>query len=266
MSRPDPDNMDPGDEGRLSLATRPPPYPIEEAMEEAMAPETIVIPQDREPDPWDDTMQPGSQQLGTRSGSEPQQAQVLGTHHLEPGSAPARAPAREPDTEETVPDTLAERLAPLPKWQARYVVTLYEVGGIDSLAAMRNNVSLRSVAKAQRENPDFSAACEEALKHRTDLVVAATFKGATVGDLRPKWHQGILVGYERRRDTKAAELMLKLDGKIDDGSGGKGNSASVTLVQVTSADTVATVVADAMARIYQARATSGRALPASGDK
>lgn len=286
MSQQPPSSYDPEDEQEprdgISLVQRPPPYPLEEAIESAHAPEPIILPHS-EPEPWDApqradqrasarqsetsegatqraTVQPATPATGQQSATatgQPRTAtaqplQVVAESNRETLS-PAPACDGPPDRP---PESLSQRLEGLPQWQARYVLALYELGGITGLACSRCKVSRESVEQYQASNPAFAAACAAAAAHRTDLVIASTFRGATVGDLRAKFHQGVIVGYERVRDTRAAELILKLDGKLEDG-GNKG-PASVALVQVTHQTDVAGVVAETMAKLFAARAAQKR--------
>ena len=177
-------------------------------------------------------------------------ASVMGTSPRTPSVARARArglgavPLRDQP-----PESVAERLAGLPQWQARYVLALMELGGVIGLAATRCKVSRQSVEKAMHASPDFAGACAEAVAHSTELVEAAAFRGATVGDLTPIYQGGLLVGYKRVRNVKDAELMLKIRGRLREETEVR-HTGKVEMVQ--PADMPA-VLADTMKRLFAAR-------------
>lgn len=117
------------------------------------------------------------------------------------------------------PRTVMEDLADLPQWQAKYVLHLMEKGGVIALACMASNVSRRSVEDWQARSPAFARACASAVESATDLLEAAGFRGATIGDLQPVYQQGELVGTKRVRSSKDLEIMLKLRGRLKEESG-----------------------------------------------
>lgn len=203
---------------------RPAPYPMEEALEEAFS----TQPHDDLP-PASTTASRGSTALGRQQqatevkGDEDNRDSGSGHSastrpavrlHIEAAAGEFPAHARAQAT--VPPETLHARLAELPPWQAKYVLALMENGGIVGLAAARIGVSRRSVENYQAESPAFAKACAEAVEHSTDLVEAATLRGATVGDTAPVYQQGMLVGYKRVRSDKAAEIMLKIRGRLKD--------------------------------------------------
>ena len=164
-----------------------------------------------------------------------------------------RAPARTEGPSELVdtpPESVAERLAGLPQWQARYVLALMECGGIEGLACGRCNISRRSVARAQYASSDFIAACAEAVEHSTDLVEAASYRGATVGDLQPIYQGGLLVGYKRVRSVKDTELILKMRGRLRDAEQEPIRRGKVQLV---TDEEMPAVLAEVTARLFAAR-------------
>lgn len=114
------------------------------------------------------------------------------------------------------PDTVEARLASLAPWQAGYVLALMETGGVMGMACVKRRVSRQSVEKSMKADPEFAAACAEAVAHSTDLVEAAVIRGATIGDLAPVYQGGRLVGYKRVRNTKDAELALTIRGRMPD--------------------------------------------------
>jgi hypothetical protein len=142
------------------------------------------------------------------------------------------------------PESLEERLKRLRPWQAKYVLALMELGGVQALACRRCGVSRESAEGYQAKDPEFAAACEAAVAHSTDLVEAACFRGATVGDTQPIYQGGHLVGYKRVRNTRDAELVLRLRGKID--AQGAGEKAATTMPRAE----LPAKVADVMARIF----------------
>ena len=148
------------------------------------------------------------------------------------------------------PESLTQRLRHLAQWQARYVLALREYGGIVALACRKVSVSRDSVSRALRESPEFAAACAEAVEDSTDLIEAAAFRGATVGDTQPIYQGGQLVGYRRVRSVKDAEIMLKIRGRLRD-------EMEVTNIQAGSVEVVhkheaKALVSDVMNRLFAA--------------
>lgn len=280
-----------------AIVERPPAYPIEEATESAHAPEPDDPASDpaqilqacpdahpHQPTALDtdfeevhrqqeDTEQPG-QPRDHASGQQPASNSVSATAT---DHATATATATEPlviagrtqlagdDLARTqqlapaaaVPEALHDPLKRLPQWQARYVLALMEYGGIITLALKKANVSRETVEKFQSNSPEFARCCADALSHSTDLVEAALFKGATVGDLTPIYQGGFLVGYKRVRSVKDAELLLKLRGKLDapDDPAAARKSAGCTTV---APEAVGQIVAGTLKSLFEAR---GRHLP-----
>lgn len=118
----------------------------------------------------------------------------------------------------TLPETLAIRLKMLPsRWMVTFVLALMELGGEPALAASRCHVSLRSVRRTMAECPEFADACREAEEHTTGVMRAGIYQSATVGDLKAIYRGVYLVGFERVKNIKAAEMVLKLRGYLQDG-------------------------------------------------
>lgn len=253
--------------------TRPQPYPLDEAIETAYAPEPGLLPAE-EPsatgDSWldgDSSGQPdgsaagdGSREAGRAAGSGSGAAGVRGGAAGEAWDSGARSltasPARACDASAEPPATLDQQLAALRPWQARYVLQLMECGGIAALACVRSNVSRQSVEEHQQLSPAFASACAAAVQHSTDLVEAAVFRGATIGDTQPVYQGGLLVGYKRQRSTKDAELMLKLRGKLlgDDAATGRGTAR----VQLVAREDLPAIVRDVAAKLFAARQAQRR--------
>lgn len=183
------------DEESFEPAEKPRPYALDEALDGAYAP----TPQEAAA-----TWQPKTNSLDRES-------QVIeGRNRLE-----VFAPACEGDV---IPEDLDTQLSKLPPWQARYALALRQYGGITHLACRVAKVSRETVEKHQEGSPEFAKACADAVEDSTDLVEAASFRGATVGDLQPVYQQGQLVGYKRVRNVKDAEIMLKLRGRLKEES------------------------------------------------
>lgn len=236
MSTPqdiDPDNLD--EKAGIELVPRPEPYPLEQALVENLSASHIDIPDPAAPEPWD---APQTTAVAT------DQPPVPATH-----SDVATAPAP------VVPQSLEQWLQCLPPWQGRYVLALMEYGGIIALACSRTKVSRDSVEKAQAQSPAFLRACHLATEHSTDLAEAATYRGATIGDLEPKFHQGVIVGYVRKRDTRAAELLFKLRGRLKEGGSSedatKGPQSAVQVI--TDQHTLTVTVSETITRLFEER-------------
>jgi hypothetical protein len=110
------------------------------------------------------------------------------------------------------PETIEQRLRGLQPWKAKFVLTLMDVAGVLPLAAVRQRVSMKSVEEHLKADADFAKACAEAVSHSNGMLEGAIMRAATIGDLTPSYQSGKLVGYVRKRDTKAAELALKMRG------------------------------------------------------
>lgn len=125
------------------------------------------------------------------------------------------------------------RLAP---WQRLYVLALRRLG-VEALAGREAKVSRVTVEKYRRIDPEFDLACVHALKDNLDFIEAGTIQSATVGDVAPVFQGGVLVGHKRVKNVKAAELLFKKAGYLED------KPASVTdalkVEAVTDADLAA---------------------------
>lgn len=158
--------------------------------------------------------------------------------------------AAEARTSSPHPDSRDAELMRLPVWQRRYVLGL-RIFGVNALAAQYANVSNTTVDKYKRESPLFAEACRHAMQDNYDGVVAATIQSATVGDVEPVFQAGLLVGHRRRKNVKAAELLMKKAGDLEDKPKEQArNQVQVDLVAETA---LATVVASAMTALYEAR-------------
>lgn len=164
----------------------------------------------------------------------------------------ASAPADQPRDAE---------LMQMPKWQRRFVLGLRQFGVV-LLAAKEANVSRATVDRYRKSSPEFDQACAHALKDSLDAVEAATIQSATVGDVQPVFQGGLLVGHKRMKNPKAAELLFKKAGYLED------KPASVTdalkVDAVTDADLGARL-RETMERLLRSRqplldAETGRAV------
>lgn len=182
-------------------------------------------------------------------------AQVQEGRH-QPPSDPSTARARTADQEapldSSVPEREADILRRLPQWQHRYVLALAELGGVVSLACRRTNVSRASVEKHQRQSPEFAHACSWAVQHSTDLIEAAMFRGATIGDLQPVYQGQVLVGHKRVRNTRDAELLLRMRGRLGSEQA-SGPDPGADPARIAPAD-VGTVVTSVLAALFGAQA------------
>jgi len=132
-----------------------------------------------------------------------------------------------------------------------------EYGGNMSLTCIRIKVSRLSVEKFQKTNPEFAQACAEAVAHSNHLVEAAVYRGATVGDLKAVYQGGLLVGYQRVRNVKDAELALKLRGELDrEEAAGRG----APRVQLVAREDLPGIVRDVAAKLFAARQAQRRPL------
>jgi hypothetical protein len=188
------------DDEDYSPAEKPQPYALDDALESAYAPT---------PDEAAATWQPKREALDQSEAV----GQVIEGHN--PAQAVACAPARDEQLPDEELDAILLKLKP---WQAKYVLSLRQYGGIIRLACRVAGVSRETVEKHQESSPEFAKACADAVEDSTDLVEAASFRGATVGDLQPVYQQGQLVGYKRVRNVKDAEIMLKLRGRLKEES------------------------------------------------
>lgn len=151
----------------------------------------------------------------------------------------------------SIPQSLSDRLQVLHPWQARYVLALMELGGNMALACQRCSVSRASVnAALASPNSEFSMACHDALDHSTDLMEAAIYRGGSIGDTQPVYQKGLIVGYKRVRNTKDAELLMRLRGRLTE----NGDLASRTARPAAAASAVPEIVAATLATLFAVRA------------
>lgn len=115
--------------------------------------------------------------------------------------------------------------------------------------------------RALKKSAAFASACAAAVAHSTDLVLAACYRGATIGDLEPIWQGQVLVGYKRRRSTKDAEIVLRVRGILQ--STGRASE------RVTGVPNVATVpveqVGSIVGNVLRALTAGHRGRPAPVD-
>lgn len=121
----------------------------------------------------------------------------------------ARAPAADEEPPE-IPEGPEERWKVLlpRKWMLRYCIALRTLGVV-GLACRDANVSRKTVSIWRGKVPEFDLCCQEAAEDATDAVEAALRITATVGDPEPVYQAGALVGYRRRKDSKAADILLR---------------------------------------------------------
>lgn len=169
-----------------------------------------------------------------------------------PTPATVSAPARERLDDHGLPPGMLEPLTHLRPWQARYCLALYELGGNDALATRRVNVSLRSVRAYMASDPAFAECVADAVAHSGELVDAALFRGATIGDVQPVYQGGLLVGYKRMRSTKDAELFLRRRGLLGQQDTEKKGAAAGYREPLPAAE-VAGVVAATLTALFAAR-------------
>lgn len=113
------------------------------------------------------------------------------------------------------PPARDSELLRLPAWMRRYVLGI-RTFGVTLLAAQHANVSRRFVDDSRKASPEFDEACRNAERDALDAVEAATIQSATVGDVQPVFQGGSLVGYKRMKNPKAAELLFKKAGYLED--------------------------------------------------
>lgn len=255
---------------------RPAPYPLDLAMEAAYAPPpgTNLPAPPATDESWmddgatateqdGDSNRDGSGEAGAATGTAAAGTVATATALVTGDAAIASSPHARTPARDQPPETVAERLRGLPQWQARYVLALMECGGVMGLACLKVNVSRQSVEAALAKSADFARAAAEAVEHSTDLVEAAVMRGASIGDLAPVYQGGLLVGYKRVRNTKDAELALKLRGRLKEET----TVRHVGKVEIVSNDRLGGVLAEVTARLFAARqgavidAETGKLLP-----
>lgn len=205
---------------------KPPPYPLDEALEQAYAPEPPPLPP-HTPDNWEQAQghgqpQPPSTAQEHATGQQGTSAVTVTGTSAAAGRAGAAvqllATGQTPDQRGSrameVPESVTDSLQGLPRWQVYFVLALMRLGGIMSMASAECSVSVKSVEKAIAASPRFAEACHYATMHATDVAEAAIYRAATIGNLAPVWHQGILVGYKRVQSMKAAELLMQMRGRL----------------------------------------------------
>lgn len=123
-------------------------------------------------------------------------------------STDGHAPARE--DEDPIEESRLDRWARmLPKrWMLVYVVSLATTG-VPSFAEQKSGVHRGLVGHWKAKEPLFAEACIEAMEAANDLLEGALRVSAVVGDPEPIYQQGKLVGWRRRKDSKAADILLR---------------------------------------------------------
>ena len=94
-------------------------------------------------------------------------------------------------------------------WQWRFLSNLRQMSGVITLACRTSAVSLATVARYRERCKYFDRAVRDAMEGAIDRVEAALKVSATVGDIKPIYQGGILVGWERRKSDRAAEMLLR---------------------------------------------------------
>lgn len=121
----------------------------------------------------------------------------------------AHAHARTEGEREPATLTVDEALAPLKPWMQRFVRALVTHGGIVELACRAGNVSRSSAFAWKARDTIFAQLWKDAVASADDLIEASLYVSAVHGNLQPIYQGGILAGYKRVKDTKAAEILLK---------------------------------------------------------
>lgn len=110
---------------------------------------------------------------------------------------------------EEQPESTEEQIArELPGWPGRYILQCFALGGNMTLASKATSISIFRVNKLRQESETFAAWLEAARRSAGDLIEAALHVSATVGDLKPIYQGGVLVGWERRKNVQAATAVL----------------------------------------------------------
>lgn len=180
------------------------------------------------------------------------------------GSASLSVSATKPEfiayagTEETadpaVPETLHQRLEVLPKkWMARFVLGMYENGGEIAVVCKKENCSLHSIRKAMAAFPHFAEAMQEAVSASTGYMKGSLYLSATMGDLKAIYRGPYLVGYERVKSTKAAELLLRCRGELGNEQASQGDQRGAPMVPQISDEQVPAIVSAVVERLFSGR-------------
>lgn len=80
--------------------------------------------------------------------------------------------------------------------------------GIIGNACAAIGVSRSTVAKYRASNPDFDAACADAIEDGIDVLETEAFRRATRGVSEPVFHRGEVVGEVQRYSDTLLSLML----------------------------------------------------------
>lgn len=128
------------------------------------------------------------------------------------------------------------------QWQHRFISVLPMLAGYPGIAAQHVGISPDVVARARAKCPVFDRACQSIKDEAVDRIEAALVVSATVGDRRPIYQGGELVGHERRKSAQAAALLLAAERPAKYRPDGAQTAISITLPP-------AQLVAEAMARL-----------------
>lgn len=93
-------------------------------------------------------------------------------------------------------------------WQWTYLSTLRRSQGIVSVACRIMNISPHTVRKYAANDTSFAEALQEVQDAALDRIEGGLTVSATVGDERPIYQGGVLVGWERRKSERAATVLL----------------------------------------------------------
>lgn len=141
--------------------------------------------------------------------------------------------------------------AELPEqWMLRYVLNLQQYG-VAAVACRRCGVSKRIVDDHANRVPAFKRAIAEAMETANDAIEAALRISAITGDLEPVYQGGCLVGYKRRKDVRAAELLLKAERPAKYRQDYE--APRTDRVILSSEEAVAAIVAAVMPKLVQGR-------------
>lgn len=175
---------------------------------------------------------------------EPAEPPVVGV------SAPASEAELAAEARHESPEARDAELMRLPVWQRRYVLGL-RTFGVAALAAKHANVSNQTVRKHRSQSAQFDLCCQDALRDAVDAVEASVIQSATVGNVSPVFQGGLLVGYKRVKDVKAAALIFEKAGYLDPDV--HIDARATVKVDVVAAGDLAAQVREGMQKLFAAR-------------
>lgn len=116
---------------------------------------------------------------------------------------PAKVDRKKKDVKNVSNPVVAKRKRDL------FLKVLADTGNVEEASAFIGYANTSYLKTLRRKDPDFAEAWHEALQAFADKIEGVVLHHAYNGQIKAKWHQGRVAGYEREYDTTLRLATLK---------------------------------------------------------